>query len=159
MDEAAATSCMEKLLADFEPCQLIPLVLQTAAESQTPEIQVHRLIMTLSCKQALAMCLDHMHENRCLSKRLWVVPAQVAALRAATEYAVLSEGLGTDLCSVMATILRSHCNRSPNLKPAALSVTLEALRAGGKLLESFPGMQEGLLGPIGNLASCAGIAD
>ena len=40
VDEAAAASCMEKLLAEFEPCKLMPLVLKAAAESQSPEIQV-----------------------------------------------------------------------------------------------------------------------
>ncbi len=40
MDEAAAASCMEKLLADFEPCIFVPLLLKAAAESQSPEIQV-----------------------------------------------------------------------------------------------------------------------
>ena len=40
MDEAAVASCMKKLLADFEPCQCMPLLLKAAAECQTPEIQV-----------------------------------------------------------------------------------------------------------------------
>ncbi len=78
-------------------------------------------------------------------------------MRAATEYAVLSEELGRDLCSVMANLLRSHTEQSPSLHSAPLLVTLEALRAGRKLLESFPGMQEGILGPVGSLACCAGV--
>ena len=82
--------------------------------------------------------------------------AQVAALRAAAEYAVLSEGLGRELCSVVANLLRSHTDPSPTLKTAPLSVILEALSAGRKLLESFPGMQEGVLGPVGSLACYTG---
>ena len=70
---------------------------------------------------------------------------------------MLSEGLGKKLCSVMANLLRSHSEESPSLPSAPLSVTLEALRAGMKLLESFPGMQEGILGPVGSLACCAGV--
>ncbi len=51
MNDAAATSCMEKLLADFAPCQLMPLLLRAAAESHTPEIQVHILnIYALMCR-------------------------------------------------------------------------------------------------------------
>ncbi len=90
-------------------------------------------------------------------RKVLLLPAQVAALRGATEYAVLSEGIGRELCSVMATLLRSHAEQSPCLGPAPLAVTLEALRAGRKLLESFPGMQEGILGPVGSLACCAGV--
>ena len=40
MDEATATSCMEKLLADFEPCHFMPLLLKAAAVSHTPDVQV-----------------------------------------------------------------------------------------------------------------------
>ena len=84
---------------------------------------------------------------------------QVAALRAATKYAVLSEDIGTKLCSVIAAILDSHSERSPHPSSAALPVMLEALRACEKLLESFAGMQEGILGAVGSLVCCAGMED
>ena len=61
-----------------------------------------------------------------------------------------------ELCRVLTTIFGSHLEQSPNSAPAAISVTLEALRAARKLLESFPGMQEGILGSVGSLACCAG---
>ena len=40
MDEAAASSCMEKLLADFEPCVFLPLLLKSAADPINAMIQV-----------------------------------------------------------------------------------------------------------------------
>ena len=41
LDEAAAISCMEKLLGEFEPCQFLPLLLQAACEDHnSPAIQV-----------------------------------------------------------------------------------------------------------------------
>ncbi len=70
---------------------------------------------------------------------------------------MLSEGIGTELCSVMAMILGSHSEHSPS--SAALPVTLEALRTGEKLLESYAGMQEEVLGTVGSLACCAGTED
>jgi len=82
--------------------------------------------------------------------------AQVYALWAAAEYAVLSESIATELCRIVTTIFGSHLEQSPDSAPAAIAVTLEALRAARKLLESFPGMQEGILGPVGSLACCAG---
>ena len=39
---------------------------------------------------------------------------------------------------------------------AAAAVILAALSAAEKLLESFPGMQEAVMAPIGSLACCAG---
>ena len=41
MDEAAASSCTDKLLADFEPCSFLPVLLKAAAENRQPDIQVH----------------------------------------------------------------------------------------------------------------------
>jgi len=82
--------------------------------------------------------------------------AQVYALWAASEYAVLSESIATELCRIVTTIFGSHLEQSPDSPPAAVAVTLEALRAARKLLESFPGMQDGILGPVGSLACCAG---
>ena len=43
MDEVAASSCTEKLLADFEPCRFLPLLLKAAAENRQPDIQVRGL--------------------------------------------------------------------------------------------------------------------
>ena len=40
MDEAAAPSCMEKLLADFEPCVFLPLLLKSAADPSNAMLQV-----------------------------------------------------------------------------------------------------------------------
>ena len=41
LDEAAAISCLEKLLGEFEPCQFLPLLLQATTEDHnSPEIQV-----------------------------------------------------------------------------------------------------------------------
>ena len=47
MDETAAASCMEKLLADFVPCKFVPLLLEAAAAGQTPELQVHTWLLSL----------------------------------------------------------------------------------------------------------------
>lgn len=42
MDEAAALSCMEKLLADFEPSVFLPLLLRSASDPSNATIQVCR---------------------------------------------------------------------------------------------------------------------
>ena len=42
MDEAAAPSCVEKLLADFEPCVFLPLLLKSAADPSNATVQVCR---------------------------------------------------------------------------------------------------------------------
>ena len=40
MDEAAAPSCMEKLLADFQPCIFLSLLLKSAADPSNAKVQV-----------------------------------------------------------------------------------------------------------------------
>ena len=40
MDEAAAPSCMKKLLADFEPCVFLPLLFKSATDPSNAKVQV-----------------------------------------------------------------------------------------------------------------------
>ena len=81
---------------------------------------------------------------------------QVAAIRAAVEYAVLSEGLAAELCSIVTSVLSTNLQPGSTVAPAAPAVVLESLNAGKRLLQSFPGMQDAILGPMGSLACSAG---
>ena len=81
---------------------------------------------------------------------------QVAAIRAAVEYAVLSEGLAAELCSIVTSVFSTSLQPDSTHAPAAPAVVLGALNAGKQLLQSFPGMQDTILGPMGSLACSAG---
>jgi hypothetical protein len=81
---------------------------------------------------------------------------QVAAIRAAAEYALLSEGLAAELCSIVTSIFSTSLQPASTHAPAAPAVVLGALNAGKQLLETFPGMQDTILGPMGSLACSAG---
>ena len=54
LDEAAAISCMEKLLGEFEPCHFLPLLLQAVVgDHNSPDIQVRLMHYKTGCCKGL----------------------------------------------------------------------------------------------------------
>ena len=84
------------------------------------------------------------------------LPWQVSAMRAVAEYAVLSESIASEVCTIATSTLNNFCREASTPDVAAPAVILAALSTGEKLLESFPGMQEAIMAPIGSLACCVG---
>ena len=77
-------------------------------------------------------------------------------MRAAAEYAALSESIASDMCAIVISAFSSFCTMASTPDEAASAVILAAPSAAEKLLESFPGMQEAVMAPIGSLACCVG---
>ncbi len=72
------------------------------------------------------------------------------------EYAALSESIASKMCAIVTSTLDNFYRKASTPDAAAAAVILAALSAAEKLLESFPGMQEAVMAPIGSLACCAG---